>query len=102
MAMQIPSDSLFATHPLRVAKQQKAERAEQNSGFVDLLNQGIGKVNGMQNDAHQKIEQLLAGDDVNSAEVYTSVQKADMSFRMLVQIRNKLMKAFDELNNIRV
>jgi flagellar hook-basal body complex protein FliE len=34
--------------------------------------------------------------------VFTSVQKADMSFRLLVQIRNKLMQAYEELNSIRV
>ncbi|MFN9604189.1 MAG: flagellar hook-basal body complex protein FliE [Planctomycetota bacterium] len=30
------------------------------------------------------------------------MQKADMSFRLLVQIRNKLLQAFEELNAIRV
>ena len=85
-----------------VARKQKEMLASQNSGFVELLSQGIGKVNQMQGEAGSKVDQLLAGDDINSAEVYTSVQKADMSFKMLVQIRNKLMKAFDDLNNIRV
>jgi flagellar hook-basal body complex protein FliE len=56
----------------------------------------------MQHDSQQLVEQLLTGGDVNQAEVFTSVQKADMSFRLLVQIRNKLMQAYEELNSIRV
>jgi flagellar hook-basal body complex protein FliE len=56
----------------------------------------------MQHDSQEMIEKLLSGDDVNQAEVFTSVQKADMSFRMLVQIRNKLMQAYEEINSIRV
>ncbi len=32
----------------------------------------------------------------------TSLQKADMAFRLLVQIRNKLMDAYQEINGIRI
>jgi flagellar hook-basal body complex protein FliE len=67
-----------------------------------LLADGVGRVNNMQHDSQQLVEQLLTGGDVNQAEVFTSVQKADMSFRLLVQIRNKLMQAYEELNSIRV
>lgn len=75
---------------------------EPKSPFADLMTSGIGRVNSMQHDSQEMIEKLLSGEDVNQAEVFTSVQKADMSFRMLVQIRNKLMQAFEELNSIRV
>ena len=44
----------------------------------------------------------ITGGDVNPAEVLTTVQKADMSFRMMLQIRNKLVAAFQEVNNIRI
>ena len=75
---------------------------EPKSPFADLMTSGIGRVNSMQHDSQEMIEKLLSGDDVNQAEVFTSVQKADMSFRMLVQIRNKLMQAYEEINSIRV
>ena len=89
---------------------QKAN-AQSNSGtteagnanpFSDLLVGGIGRVNDMQLSADGQMEQLLTGGDVNQAEVFTSMQKADMSFRLLVQIRNKLMDAYGEINSIRV
>jgi flagellar hook-basal body complex protein FliE len=64
--------------------------------------QGISSVNDSQLDSQDKMEQLLSGGDINQAEVFTSIQKADMSFRLLVQIRNKLLQAFEELNAIRV
>jgi flagellar hook-basal body complex protein FliE len=56
----------------------------------------------MQNQSEIGVEKMLTGQDVQSAEVMTSLQKADMAFRLLVQIRNKLMDAFQEINNIRV
>jgi flagellar hook-basal body complex protein FliE len=36
------------------------------------------------------------------AEVFTAVQKADVSFRMLLQIRNKMLQAYDEIKDIRI
>ncbi len=62
----------------------------------------MGRVNEMQHDSNRQVEQLLAGEDVQSAEVMTGLQKADMAFRLLVQVRNKLIQAFDEINNIRI
>lgn len=72
------------------------------SSFAGLLGQGVSQVNAMQQDATLQINDLLTGGDVNQAEVFTAVQKADMAFRMLVQVRNKLMAAYEEINNIRI
>ncbi len=73
--MQIPSDSLFATHPLMVARKQKEMLASQNSGFVELLSQGIGKVNQMQGDAGSKVEKLLAGDEITPRKFTPACRK---------------------------
>ena len=39
---------------------------------------------------------------VNPAEVLTAVQKADIAFRMMMQIRNKMVQAYQEVQNIRM
>jgi flagellar hook-basal body complex protein FliE len=70
--------------------------------FKDMLLDSIGEVNGMQQEADQAVESLMTGEDVNPAEVLTAVQKADMAFRMMMQIRNKLVAAYDEVKSIRV
>jgi flagellar hook-basal body complex protein FliE len=67
-----------------------------------MLLDSIGEVNGMQQEADQAVESLMTGEDVNPAEVLTAVQKADMAFRMMMQIRNKLVAAYDEVKSIRV
>ncbi len=56
----------------------------------------------MQQAADQAVEQLATGGDVNPAEVLTAVQKADIAFRMMMQIRNKIVQAYQEVQNIRV
>ncbi len=70
--------------------------------FKNLMLEGIHQVNSMQQQADLAVEQLLTGEDVDPASVLTSIQKADMSFRMMMQIRNKLMQAYQELKEIRI
>ncbi|CAD75366.1 probable flagellar hook-basal body complex protein FliE [Rhodopirellula baltica SH 1] len=66
-----------------------------------LMNQVKG-VNSMQNQADSMVHSMLTGGDVNEAEVLTSVQKADLAFRMLMQIRNKLMDAYREIQQVQI
>ena len=76
--------------------------ANQQTSFKDFMLGAIDHVNAMQQDADTAVEQLLTGGDVNPAEVLTAVQKADLSFRMMLQVRNKLMQAFQEIKEIRI
>lgn len=70
--------------------------------FKDLLVDSIENVNRMQSDADQAVEALFTGGDVNPAEVLTAVQKADMAFRLTMQVRNKLMDVYREIQDVRV
>ncbi|HAN98233.1 MAG TPA: flagellar hook-basal body complex protein FliE [Planctomycetaceae bacterium] len=73
-----------------------------SASFRDLLLQSIDQVNTMQQDADVAVETLLTGGDINPAEVLTAVQKADMAFKMMQQIRNKLLDAYREIQEIRI
>jgi len=70
--------------------------------FKELLEQQIARVNELQQDAKEAIEDLSAGrrDDVEG--VIMATQKADTAFKMLLQVRNKMMEAYDEVKQIRV
>lgn len=87
--------------PPQVAAPQ-AKGAAQSPDFKEFLLQSLDHVNTMQQDADHAVEQLLTGGDVNAAEVMTAVQKADLSFRMMLQIRNKLVQAYQEIKDIRI
>ena len=56
----------------------------------------------MQQDADSLVEQLVTGGDVSPAEVLTAVQKADLGFRLMMQVRNKAIQAFDEIRHIQI
>jgi flagellar hook-basal body complex protein FliE len=70
--------------------------------FKNMLLEALDQVNNMQHEADSAVQQLVTGGEVNPAEVLTSLQKADMSFRLMMQIRNKLVSAWQEVNNIRI
>lgn len=72
------------------------------SSFKDVLLKQIEQVNRLQQDAELAIEDLAAGrrDDVDG--VLIAKQKADIAFKMLLQVRNKMMDAYEEVKQIRV
>ena len=70
--------------------------------FKDVLVDSIQQVNTMQLQADQAVESMFTGGDVNPAEVLTAVQKADLAFRLTMQMRNKLMEVYQEIKDIRI
>jgi len=76
--------------------------AEKGPSFQEVLLDSLEQVNTLQQDANRAVENLATGGDTNPAEVLTAVQKADVAFRMMMQIRNKLVQAYQEVQNIRV
>jgi flagellar hook-basal body complex protein FliE len=98
-----PISGLPLTPPVAppLATQQPAQ-AGGGQPFKNILLEALNQVNTMQTQANEAVQQLVTGGDVNPAEVLTTLQKADISFRMMLQIRNKLVQAYQEVNNIRI
>ncbi len=76
--------------------------AAAGSSFKNMLVDSLKQVNSMQQDANQAVENLMTGGDVNPAEVLTAVQKADLAFRMMMQVRNKLVAAYQEVKDVKI
>ena len=72
------------------------------ASFKDFLVDSIRDVNSMQQQADQAVETMMTGGEADPAEVLTAVQKADLAFRLMMQMRNKLMQVYQEVRDIRV
>jgi flagellar hook-basal body complex protein FliE len=82
---------------------QQAGKADPDAPqFVDLLKQNLEEVNRLQADANQAMEDLTTGRRDDVATVIGATQKADLAFQMLLQVRNKVMDAYEELKQMRV
>jgi flagellar hook-basal body complex protein FliE len=70
--------------------------------FADTLAESLDKVNTMQKDADVAIQDFVAGDTRNIHETMIAVGKADLAFRLTMQVRNKIVEAYQEVMRTQV
>ncbi len=83
-------------------KTQTDRTGAPSTSFTDVLKKSIAEANQLQLDAEKAVNALSTGKTDNVAEVMTAVQKADLAFRTLLQIRNKLLDAWNQTMNMRI
>ena len=88
--------------PTLVPSSVTATPAKDGSSFKQMMLQSLQDVNAMQQQADQAVETLMTGGDADPAAVLTAVQKADLSFRLMLQMRNKMMQVYQEVKDIRI
>lgn len=68
--------------------------------FSSVLKGAMEQVDTFQSQANQKVSELLAGgnEDVHSAMI--AVEKADLSFQLMMQVRNKVVQAYQEVSRM--
>ncbi|MFA5081013.1 MAG: flagellar hook-basal body complex protein FliE [Hydrogenophilaceae bacterium] len=79
-----------------------AQSAASGHDFSAMLQAAVAEVNNTQMDAKQLSEQFAQGDGTNLQDVVVSLQKASLSFQAMVQVRNKLVSAYQEVMNMQV
>ncbi len=75
---------------------------DKDSGFGKVLNEFIHKVSDLQNNADEKIQKLASGEVKDIHEVMSALAEADVSFKMMMTIRNKLIDAYKEIMKMQV
>lgn len=71
--------------------------------FAQVLQGSIDRVNQTQLQAQQMAEKLAAGDKTqNLHEVMVALQTASVSFQEMVQVRNRLASAYQDIMNMQV
>lgn len=77
-------------------------RPTDGPNFKEVLQDQIAQVNALQKDAKEAVEDLVAKRRTDVEAVMLANQKADTAFQMLLQVRNKVMDAYDEVKQLRV
>jgi flagellar hook-basal body complex protein FliE len=73
------------------------------AGFSELLSNAVNQVNDTQmHAAGMKSAFETGSSDSSLAEVMISAQKADLSFRAMTEVRNKLVTAYQDIMNMPV
>lgn len=88
----------------QTAQGKPAGAAEQAAGgvnFADVLNDALKDVSAAQSEARQMAQDFSAGDpNVNLQDVMVNLQKASLSFQQMVQVRNRLVSAYQDIMNM--
>lgn len=83
----------------------KARKADAGSGgdFASLIQQSLAQVDAAQGQAETATHQFQLGqNDVSLEDAMISMQKANISFQTTVQVRNKLVSAYNDVMNMQL
>ncbi len=83
--------------PLELRRPDTSEISKATRGFSDILTSTITQVSGAEASGNTAIEKLNTGEAKNLHEVMIAVEEADISLRMLVQMRNKALEAYEQI-----
>lgn len=75
---------------------------EAGKSFSDTLTEAISNVNELQKESDKKIQELTTGKTDDVASVMITAEKADIALRTMVQVRNKIIDAYQEIMKMQV
>ena len=77
-------------------------RAHSGGSFLGSLKDAIAQVNEVQLDASQAVDKFVTGESENVHQMMMALQKADVSFQLMMQIRNKLVSAYEDIQRMQM
>ncbi len=97
MKIDLPASGIQDSAVL-VGKPGRFSRAEgDEKGFSQMLKEGMDRVNTSLNKADELASGLAAGRDVDVPDAMIAITRAEISFKMFLQIRNKALSAYEEI-----
>ena len=95
-------DVTLKTHLASLTKPQINAPQQIGNQFAEALKSSIAGVNHSQVTADRAAEQVVAGDTRNLHEAMIRLEEADISLRLMVQVRNKAVEAYQEIMRMQV
>src|SRR5262245_22063764 len=107
MAGSLGLNPLGAPNPIQ-GNPATSRKSDSSSGrnFADdlagALREQLSEVNSLQTEVDTRAQAVALGQTESVTDVFTAARKAEIAFTMLMEIRNKLVDAYNELQNLRV
>jgi flagellar hook-basal body complex protein FliE len=76
--------------------------AQETKSFGEFLSNSVEKVNNLQLEANKAIEELASGKTKNVAETLLTVERAEIAFKTMNQVRHKVIDAYREIMKMQV
>jgi flagellar hook-basal body complex protein FliE len=72
------------------------------SSFMGSLKEAISHINDAQSGASQAVDALVTGQTTNIHQAMVALQQADVSFQLMMQVRNKLVSAYEDIQRMQI
>jgi flagellar hook-basal body complex protein FliE len=72
-------------------------KEEPGEKFANFLKNAINEVNQDQLQADKSVQDYVSGKETSLHHTLLSLEKADLSFKMMMQVRSKLMEAYQQI-----
>ncbi|KJR42478.1 Flagellar hook-basal body complex protein FliE [Candidatus Magnetoovum chiemensis] len=95
-----PFNTIFQKDIDSITKDLTLNETKGDSKFETALKEAFNQVNSIQKEADRAVESLSSGGDVTDAVL--AMEKANMSFQLMVEVRNKLLNAYEEVMRMQV
>lgn len=86
----------------RTAVEGGSKAKEGGVNFAKGLNQALDNLNKVQNEADDMVTRMIAGQVDDIHQVVLAVEKANLSLQLAVQVRNKVVEAYQEIMHMQV
>ena len=100
------SDLLYASQAglksNKPIKNSEKSKGTENTNFAGMIKDFINTVNSDQIQAAQNVNDIVEGKSENLVEAMTSMREAQLSFQLLLEIRNKLLESYQELQRMQI
>lgn len=73
---------------------------QEEGGFGATLRTAMDHVDQMSQNSQGQVSELLKGDRQDIQNVMIAVEKADIAFQMMMQVRNKIVNAYEEVSKM--
>ena len=99
VAMNADFENILAQNVTQADSASMGNFAKSISG---AFGNGLNSVNDSINASHKAQEAMAMGENVSVHDVMIASEKAALNMQMAIQVRNKLLQAYTEINNVRV
>ena len=79
-----------------------ADKTGNGDAFGRMLSEAMDSTNRMQQEADTAITELVTGRETDIHRTMIAMEKADVSFQLVMQVRNKLVAAYEEMMRMQV
>jgi flagellar hook-basal body complex protein FliE len=93
-------NSIETVVPMGIKDTQGTDKVD--GSFTSILKHTINTVNQAQIEADQAVQELATGNEKDIHQTMIALEKAEVSFQLMMQVRNKIVSAYEEIMRMQI